>query len=174
MLWTKRDYLAPCVFQTPHCSESYHSWGVCAFSSFGAALSSTGSILSYTDLSDLSTVGTCDIFVYQMRHRFMWFARLADSIMFIKRVITCHWKGFCENAMRRMFSKMFLRIQYDQSMAEYRNTYHEPFSLFHHGVLIWLECFPWWYIALVRWPPCELNISCTSTTAESRAKIWYQ
>ena len=24
------------------------------------------------------------------------------------------------------------------------------------------------------WPPCELNISCTSTTAESRAKIWYQ
>ena len=31
-------------------------------------LSSTGSILSNTDLSDLSTVGTCDIFVYQMRH----------------------------------------------------------------------------------------------------------
>ena len=30
------------------------------------------------------------------------------------------------------------------------------------------------YIALVRWPPCELNISCTSTTAESRTKIWYQ
>ena len=28
--------------------------------------------------------------------------------------------------------------------------------------------------ALVRWHPCELNISCTSTTAESRAKIWYQ
>ena len=24
------------------------------------------------------------------------------------------------------------------------------------------------------WPPCELSISCTSTTAESRAKIWYQ
>ena len=23
-------------------------------------------------------------------------------------------------------------------------------------------------------PPCELNISCTSTTAESVAKIWYQ
>ena len=22
--------------------------------------------------------------------------------------------------------------------------------------------------------PCKLNISCTSTTAESRAKIWYQ
>ena len=40
--------------------------------------------LSNTDLSDLSTVGTCDIFVYQMRHR------LADSILFIKRVITCH------------------------------------------------------------------------------------
>ena len=35
------------------------------------ALSSTGSILSNTDLSDLSTVGTCDIFVYQMRHRVM-------------------------------------------------------------------------------------------------------
>ena len=28
--------------------------------------------------------------------------------------------------------------------------------------------------ALVRWPPCELNTSCNSTTAESRAKIWYQ
>ena len=34
-------------------------------------LSSTGSILSNTDLSDLSIVGTCDIFVYQMRHRVM-------------------------------------------------------------------------------------------------------
>ena len=34
-------------------------------------LSSTGSILSNTDLSDLSTVGTYDIFVYQMRHRVM-------------------------------------------------------------------------------------------------------
>ena len=29
-------------------------------------------------------------------------------------------------------------------------------------------------IALVRRLPCELNISCTSTTAESRAKIRYQ
>ena len=35
------------------------------------SLSSTGSILSNTDLSDLSTVGTYDIFVYQMRHRVM-------------------------------------------------------------------------------------------------------
>ena len=35
------------------------------------SLSSTGSTLSNTDLSDLSTVGTCDIFVYQMRHRVM-------------------------------------------------------------------------------------------------------
>ena len=35
------------------------------------ALSSTESILSNTDMSDLSTVGTCDIFVYQMRHRVM-------------------------------------------------------------------------------------------------------
>ena len=34
-------------------------------------LSSTGSISSNTDLSDLSTVGTCDILVYQMRHRVM-------------------------------------------------------------------------------------------------------
>ena len=31
------------------------------------SMSSTGSILSNTDLSDFSTVGTCDIFVYQMR-----------------------------------------------------------------------------------------------------------
>ena len=30
----------------------------------------------------------------------------------------------------------------------------------------------WPWFALVRRPPCELNISCTSTTAESRAKIW--
>ena len=29
-------------------------------------------------------------------------------------------------------------------------------------------------IAIVRSLPCEPNISCTSTTAESRAKIWYQ
>ena len=35
------------------------------------ALSSTGSILSNTDLADLSTVGTCDIFVNQMHHRVM-------------------------------------------------------------------------------------------------------
>ena len=27
---------------------------------------------------------------------------------------------------------------------------------------------------VVRRLPCELNISCTSTTAESRPKIWYQ
>ena len=31
-----------------------------------------------------------------------------------------------------------------------------------------------WYIAIVRRLPCELIISCTSTTAESREKIWYQ
>ena len=31
-----------------------------------------------------------------------------------------------------------------------------------------------WYIAIVRRLPCELNISCPSTTAISRAKIWYQ
>ena len=41
------------------------------FSGEFSSLSSTGSILSNTDLSDLSTVGTCDIFVYQMRHRVM-------------------------------------------------------------------------------------------------------
>ena len=29
-----------------------------------------------------------------------------------------------ENAMRRMFSKMFKFVQYDQSTAEYRYTYH--------------------------------------------------
>ena len=40
-------------------------------SRFAILLSSTGSNLSNTDLSDLSTVGTCDIFVYQMRHRVM-------------------------------------------------------------------------------------------------------
>ena len=35
---------------------------------------------------------------------------------------------------------------------------HEPFSLFYHGVLIWLECFSM-MIHCIRWPPCELNIS---------------
>ena len=34
-------------------------------------LSLTGSLLSNTDLSDLSTVGICDIFVYKMRHGVM-------------------------------------------------------------------------------------------------------
>ena len=42
-----------------------------ALKSTGNPLASTGSILSNTDLSDLSTVGSCDIFVYQMRHRVM-------------------------------------------------------------------------------------------------------
>ena len=70
-------------------------------------LSSTGSILSNTDLSDLSTVGTCDIFVYQMRHRVMWFARLADSILFIKRVITFHWNGFMKMPCGECFQKCF-------------------------------------------------------------------
>ena len=53
------------------------------------------------------------------------------------------------------------------SMVDYLQT-------LKNYIYIWSECFPWWYIALVRWPPCELNISCTWTTAESRAKIWYQ
>ena len=30
------------------------------------------------------------------------------------------------------------------------------------------------YSDILRRLPCELDISCTSTTAESRAKIWYQ
>ena len=107
-------------FSRKFANLQYTATTLCLSLTHAEALSSTGSILSNTDLSDLSTVGTCDIFVYQMRHRVMWFARLADSILFIKRVITCHWNGFYENAMRRVFSK----IQYDQSMAEYRNTYH--------------------------------------------------
>ena len=72
-----------------------------------APLSSTGSILSNTDLSDLSTVGTCDIFVYQTRHRVMWFARLADSILFIKRIITCHWNGYMKMPCGECFQKCF-------------------------------------------------------------------
>ena len=27
---------------------------------------------------------------------------------------------------------------------------------------------------LVGWPPCELDVSCASTTAESRARVWCQ
>ena len=42
-----------------------------AASVFYRTLSWTGSILSNTDLSDMSTVGTCDIFVYQTRYRVM-------------------------------------------------------------------------------------------------------
>ena len=44
----------------------------------------TGSICSNTDMSELSIVGICDIFVYQTRHKVMWFARLVSSISFIK------------------------------------------------------------------------------------------
>ena len=43
------------------------------------------------------------------------------------------------------------------------------FSLFHHSVNL-IRVF----IGIVRRLPCELNIYCTSTTAESRAKNWYQ
>ena len=53
-------------------SEYPHALGsVLAYPVSQITLPSTGSILSNTDLSDLSTVGTCDIFVYQMRHRVM-------------------------------------------------------------------------------------------------------
>ena len=72
------------------------------------SLSSTGSILSNTDLSDLSTVGSCDIFVYQMRHRVIWFARLAGSILFIKRVITCHWNGFWKCHAENVFKNVWV------------------------------------------------------------------
>ena len=37
-----------------------------------------------------------------------------------------------------------------------------------------LQLSLWWYIAMVRNHPCELNRVCASTTAESRSKIWYQ
>ena len=33
---------------------------------------------------------------------------------------------------------------------------------------------PWWCIALVGWPPCELSISCASAAVESGARIWCQ
>ena len=50
----------------------------------------------------------------------------------------------------------------------------EPFYLFHHSILFDKIVFPWWYIAIVRKPPCELKIFCASTTAQSRANIWYR
>ena len=101
----RRPYIPNATYQVP-ISQAFWFWRRRFLNGFNP-LSLTGSILSNTDLSDLSTVGTCDIFVYQMRYRVMWFARLADSILFIKRVITCHWNGFYENAiMWRMFSKM--------------------------------------------------------------------
>ena len=53
-----------------HRSLSPEGEGTFIFSPY-VALSSTGIILSNTDLFDLSTVGTCDIFVYEMRHRVM-------------------------------------------------------------------------------------------------------
>ena len=77
------------------------------------------------------------------------------------------------NKPPHLFSIYSLHAQWNKGEHE-KKVQTEPFSLFHHGVLIWFECFPWWYIALVRWPPWELNISCTSTIAESRARIWCQ
>ena len=51
---------------------------------------------------------------------------------------------------------------------------HEPFSLFLNGVYLIRVFLHDDTFAIVRRIPCELNVSCTSTTAESRAKIWYQ
>ena len=67
-------------------------------------LSSTGSILSNTDLSDLSTVGSCDIFVYQMRHSHVirpigWFSIVyqARHHVSLKRFL---WKCHAENGFK--------------------------------------------------------------------------
>ena len=45
-----------------------------------------------------------------------------------------------------------------------------PFSLFHHSVLIWYDDT----LQHLERPLWELIIFCASSTAESRAKIWYQ
>ena len=66
--------LAEVKFNDQHWDSGYYTFSSIRFLVFStdhSTLSSTGSILSNTDLSDLSTVGTCDIFVYQMRHRVM-------------------------------------------------------------------------------------------------------
>ena len=51
--------------------------------------------MSNTDLSDMSIAGTCDILVYQMRHKVMGFIRLVDlRNRFALPVICCliyHW-----------------------------------------------------------------------------------
>ena len=43
--------------------------------------------MSNTDLSDFSIVGACAIFVYQMRHEVIRFARLVDSTLYL---LVCH------------------------------------------------------------------------------------
>ena len=43
-----------------------------------------------TDLSNLRVVGTCDILVYQMRHKVMLFTGLVDLNLVSICVIMCH------------------------------------------------------------------------------------
>ena len=64
--WESADLLARlwCLTVSLLLSHWYPGSGV-------VPLSSTGSISSNTDLSDLSIVGVCDIFVYQVRHGVM-------------------------------------------------------------------------------------------------------
>ena len=49
-----------------------------------------------------------------MRHKIMWFARLADSNLLSISVVTFHWNRFFDLAMLEMFSKVF----------SYRKSYH--------------------------------------------------
>ena len=61
----------------------------------------------------------------------------------------------------------FIQTAYDKGAVLSQETVH--IQMKRRGMQDSLLVF-----SLVRRPPCELNISCTSTTAESRAKIWYQ
>ena len=55
-----------------------------------------------------------------MRHQVMWFARLADLILFILLRHHVSLKPFrAENVFKNILVQ-----KYDQSMAKYHNTYH--------------------------------------------------
>ena len=69
---------------------------------------SAGKYFLNTNLSDLSNVGTCDIFVYPMRHQIMWSTRLVNSKLLSICVITRHWNNFLDPKMFCLFGLFVL------------------------------------------------------------------
>ena len=50
----------------------------------------------------------------------------------------------------------------------------EPFSLFHHSVLTWLDCFTVMVHCISFEASMRVKNVCVLITTESKAKIWYQ